>query len=585
MNNPGEFWETLQNVNRIYQLTQRLFGALSRRDLRNPLVEGPGFHYYVRAIMSSASGMVANPFTAINAHLQAITASTAYASEVYQMILTGELSRMMKPGAHETDEAWARHPFYLGLKHWHKFVSSTIDNAIVVAETPDEKTRQQLGFFANQIKAMLAPENYLLTNPAAVRKMIETNGQSVVNGLEHLVEDVERADGDFLVALADPTGFTVGKDLAKTSGYVVYETPLFQLIHYEPRSPNVYATPIVMIPPWVNKFYIMDLQEKNSMIKWILEQGFSVYMVSWRNPDGKMRDMSLDDYILNGVVAAVEKVRKLTDQQSVNLLGYCIGGFAAVAASAWYTKQANKSPIRSLTLFTTFTDFSEPGSLKVFADPSFTAGLMHEMYRTGVFDKRILARTFSFLRPNDLVYEPAIHSYLLGEERPKFDLLFWNGDSTNLPAKMASELLIRLLRDNEFTKGKFTVNNVPISIGDIKTPIYAVTGETDHIVPWKSSFKGLAKANGNNRYVVSRSGHIAGIINHPSRNKYGYWVSDEKPTDCDAWLRNAELNEGSWWPDWARWLTRRSGKKIDIDQGWPDNHPKLEPAPGSYVKA
>jgi polyhydroxyalkanoate synthase len=433
---------------------------------------------------------------------------------------------------------------------------------------------------------LFSPANFLASNPVAMKRAVETNGRSLVEGLENLVSDLERSDGDLLVTLSDPGAFKVGETLATAKGYVVHETELFQLLRFEPTTEKVYARPLLMIPPWINKYYILDLQPKSSMIRWLTAQGFAVYVISWRNPHGDMAHYGMDSYVLEGARKAIDAVNNLSGSDDCNVVGYCIGGttLALTLALLSKTQKASDSPIRSATFFTALTDFEDPGPLKSFIDEGFITGIMIEAGKKGYLDQRIMAKTFSFLRSNDLVYGPAVKAYLMGEPRPKFDLLFWNEDSTRLPERMAREYLTHLYRDNAFAHGEFDLGETKVSIDEIKTPHYVVACEKDHIAPWKASFKGLARARGGGRFVLAQSGHIAGVINHPDKQKYGYWVSDETPgKDLDAWKAAAAPHEGSWWPDWAAWLAKRSGKKIDAGAAFPPELPRLEPAPGRYV--
>jgi polyhydroxyalkanoate synthase len=292
----------------------------------------------------------------------------------------------------------------------------------------------------------------------------------------------------------------------------------------------------------------------------------------------------MDSYVERGVIPALNHVNKLHGGDGVNLVGYCIGGTTLALSLAWLGKTKKTSPAKSATFFTALTDFEDPGPLKVFIDESFVSGIMVEAQKKGYLDHRIMARTFSFLRPNDLVYGPAVKAYLLGEQRPKFDLLFWNEDSTRLPERMAREYLTLLYRDNAFAKGTFPIDGADVGLDDIKIPHYVVACEKDHIAPWRASFKGLSRLKGDGRFVLAQSGHIAGIVNHPDKKKYGYWVSDENPVDLDLWRQGSEAHDGSWWPDWAQWLARRSGKKIDAAESFPATVPRLEPAPGRYVR-
>ncbi len=585
LSSAGAF-ELGQNFQRINFLLQRLFLALSKREVRNPGVEGPGQPFLMRAMMGQAQGWMTNPMKAFNTHLQFWQNTTALYAELTQAMLSGA-ARMPKTEGEDarfSDEEWSKHPFFYYLKRQYQIMSAYLESLAETADMGDEKHSEQMHFFTHQLVDLFSPSNFLASNPVAIKKAVETNGRSLVEGLENLVKDLERNGGDLLVTLSDPDAFKVGETLATTKGHVVHETELFQLIRYEPVTEKAYARPLLLVPPWINKFYILDLQPKSSLVKWLTEQGFAVYIISWKNAKENLRDYGMDSYVQQGIVPAMQKVDELHGKDGVNVVGYCIGGTTLSLTLAWLNKTKQENPAKSATFFTALTDFEDPGPLKSFIDEGFISGIVIEAQRKGYLDQRIMARTFSYLRPNDLVYGPAVKAYLLGEPRPKFDLLFWNEDSTRLPERMAREYLTHLYRDNQFAKTEFEIDGVKVGLDDIKIPHYAVACEKDHIAPWRASFKGLSRLKGGGRFVLAQSGHIAGIVNHPDKKKYGYWVSDEDPIDLDAWRAKTEAHDGSWWPDWAAWLAKRSGKKIDAADSFPKSTPRLEPAPGRYVR-
>ncbi|NDC79321.1 MAG: class I poly(R)-hydroxyalkanoic acid synthase, partial [Chitinophagia bacterium] len=465
----------------------------------------------------------------LSAQMQFWQNTASLYSELTRVMLTGgrETSTEPETDARFRDEDWERHPFFYYLKRQYQIMSAYIESVAEGAEDADDpRQSEQVNFFTRQLVDMFSPSNFLASNPVAIRKAVETNGASLVEGLENMVKDLERSGGDLLVTLSDPEAFRVGESLAVSEGYVVHRTDLFELIRYEATTEKVYSRPLLFIPPWINKFYILDLQPRTSMVRWLTSQGFTVYMVSWRNPREEMRDWGMDTYVFEGILKAAEKVDEFCNGAGCNIVGYCIGGTSLAIALAWMGRSGTPSPIRSATFFTALTDFEDPGPLKVFIDESFVSGILLEAHRKGYLDQRIMARTFSYLRPNDLVYGPAVKAYLLGEPPPKFDLLFWNEDSTRLPERMAREYLTHLYRDNDLALDRFPLGDLRIGLGDIDTPHYVVACEKDHIAPWRASFKGLSRAKGDGRFVLAQSGHIAGIVNHPDRRKYGYWVSD-----------------------------------------------------------
>ncbi len=430
---------------------------------------------------------------------------------------------------------------------------------------------------------MFSPANFLGTNPEALARAVETEGESLVRGLENLVRDIEANDGDVLVTLADRDAFRVGENLATTEGSVVYRNRMFELIQYAPRTETVHRTPLIIFPPWINKFYIMDLKPQNSLIRWIVDQGYTLFVVSWKNPDPSYRDVGMDGYVEEGYLAAIEEVKKITGEKQVNAVGYCIAGTTLSLTLALMQKRKDKS-VKSATLFTTLTDFSDQGEVGVFLSDDFVDGIEREVEASGILSSFFMSRTFSFLRSNDLIYGPAIRSYMMGEAPPAFDLLYWNGDSTNLPACMSVEYLRGLCQEDRFAREGFEICGERVRIGDVKVPVCAIACETDHIAAWKSSYNGLRQMGSKSKtFILSESGHIAGIVNPPSKKKYGHYTNEDLSLEPDDWLKGADFHEGSWWPRWEAWLSKRSGAQVPARVPGDAGHPVLAPAPGTYV--
>ena len=393
-------FELSQNFQRINFLLQRLFLAVSRREVRNPGVEGPGQPLLLRAAAGQMQSWMSNPMKTFSSQLQFWQNTTALYAELTQAMLSGA-QRMPKAEAEPADarfadDEWSKHPFFYYLKRQYQIMSAYLETlADTASEGEDEKHSEQIHFFTHQLVDMFSPANFLASNPVAIKKAVETNGRSLVEGLENLVKDLERNGGDLLVTLSDPEAFKVGETLATTKGHVIHETPLFQLIRYEPATEKVYARPLLLIPPWINKFYILDLQPKSSLVKWLTEQGFAVYIVSWKNPREELRTAGMDTYVLEGVIPAMHKVDELHGKDGINVVGYCIGGTTLALSQAWLAKTRQDNPARSCTFFTALTDFEDPGPLKSFIDEGFIAGIMIEAQRKGYLDQRIMARTCS----------------------------------------------------------------------------------------------------------------------------------------------------------------------------------------------
>ena len=458
-----------------------------------------------------------------------------------------------------------------------------MQRAVESIDTLDSDEKKRLRYFSQQMVDMISPTNFLPTNPEALSLAAETDGESLVAGLENLISDLEANSGDLVVTLADKDAFTLGDNLATTPGSVVYRNQLFELIQYAPTTEKVHSTPLIIFPPWINKFYILDLKPQNSLLKWAVDQGHTVFVVSWVNPDAAYRDTSMTDYIEDGFLTAINEVKAICNVKKVNAVGYCIAG-TTLSLTLALMKQRKDTSVNSATLFTTLTDFSDQGEVGVFLDNGFVDGIAAEVHEKGVLDSFFMSRTFSYLRSNDLIYGPAIKSYMLGKAPPAFDLLYWNGDGTNLPATMAVEYLRGLCQDNKFATDGFEVCGTTVHINDVSVPVCAIACEADHIAAWKSSFAGVQQMGSKDKtFILSESGHIAGIVNPPSKKKYGHYTNPELGLTAGDWYDTADKHDGSWWPQWDTWLSQKSGKKVLAREPGDVDHPVLGPAPGQYV--
>ncbi|PCH70052.1 MAG: hypothetical protein COC12_08800 [Rhodobacteraceae bacterium] len=386
-----------------------------------------------------------------------------------------------------------------------------------------------------------------------------------------------------IVRLADETAFEIGTNIATTPGDVVYRNRMMELIQYKPATETVHEIPIILFPPWINKFYILDLKAQNSLIKWITEQGYTLFVVSWINPDASYRDVGLEDYIEDGYLAAFREVKAICGVKQINAVGYCIAG-TTLALTLSLLKQRGDKTIKSATFFTALTDFSNQGEFTPFLQDDFIDGIEDEVKEQGLLRSFIMARTFSYLRSTDLVYTPAIRSYMMGETPPAFDLLYWNGDGANLPARMAMQYLRSLCQRNEFAGEGFDLMGHTLRLDEVDVPLCSIACETDHIAAWKSCYRGVQQMGGRSRtFIVTQSGHIAGIVNPPSKKKYGHYTNDDMGLTPEDWLEGADFHQGSWWPRWENWLKKRSGKQVPARKPGDSTHPVLESAPGSYV--
>lgn len=456
------------------------------------------------------------------------------------------------------------------------------------------REKQKIRFTVQQMVDAMSPANFFATNPEAQKKMIETKGESLTKGLSNMLADLQKGR----ISQSDESAFEVGVNVGTTPGQVVYENELFQLIQYTPTTPNVRTVPLVMIPPCINKFYILDLQPENSLVRYVVEQGNTVFMVSWRNPGRELGNLKWDDYVEQGAIRALDVVGEISGQDKAHVFGFCVGGTIAATALAVLAERG-RHPAASLSLLTTLLDFSDTGVLEVFVDETQVALREQHLGAGGLMPGRDLATTFSALRPNDLVWNYVQQNYLKGKEPPAFDLLYWNADSTNLPGPMFCWYLRNTYLENKLkVPGALTVCGVPVDLGKIEAPVFIYGSKEDHIVPWQAAYASMGLLNPKNpkanRFVLGASGHIAGVINPASKNKRSYWVNDGaakgkgKPkvkSDLE-WFDGATENKGSWWPEWARFLAEHGGAEVaaPASQG-SERYRPLEPAPGRYVKA
>ncbi|WP_421884658.1 PHA/PHB synthase family protein [Methylibium sp.] len=445
----------------------------------------------------------------------------------------------------------------------------------------DEKTRQRIRFAVQQWIDASSPANYLALNPEAQRKAIETQGESITQGLQHLWHDVRQGH----LSQTDESLFEVGRNVATTAGAVVFENELFQLIEYTPLTAKVHERPLLIVPPCINKFYIMDLQPDNSLVRYAVSQGHRVFMLSWVNADESIGDKTWDDYIEHAVIRAIREVQAISKQEQINTLGFCIGGTLLATALAVLAARGEE-PSASLTMLTSFLDFTDTGVLDLFVDEQMVAMREMALGQGGLLKGKELAATFSFLRPNDLVWNYVVGNYLKGETPPPFDLLYWNSDSTNLPGPMYCWYLRHTYLENNLIKpGKVTVCGEPLDLRKVKLPTFIYASREDHIVPWQSAYSTVEVLPGKKQFVLGASGHIAGVINPPTKNKRSHWTNSRLPKTAEAWFESATEHPGSWWPAWTDWLKPLGGKLVPAPKTPGDRtHKPIEPAPGRYVK-
>ena len=484
------------------------------------------------------------------------------------------------------DDAWQQNQVFDFIKQSYLLTSRWMQTTVHDVEGLDPHTQHKVDFFTKQFVDALAPTNFAMTNPEVLRAVMESKGENLVRGLEHLLTDLEKGKGRLRVSMTDETAFTVGVNVAATPGKVVFQNRMFQLIQYTPTTKEVKETPVVIMPPWINKFYILDLREKNSLVKWLTDQGYTTFMVSWVNPDESMAETSFEDYMLEGAIAAKDAALAATGAKQVHMVGYCIGGTLLAATLSYLEAKKDKS-VATATYFVALTDFSESGDIGVFIDEEQITGLEKRMDEAGGFlDAADMATTFNLLRANDLIWSFVVNNYLLGKENFPFDLLYWNSDSTRMPKAMHSFYLRNMYLENKLAKpGGITLGGVPIDLTKVKVPSYMISAREDHIAPWMSTYAGTQLFGGPTRFVLSGSGHIAGVVNPPAAQKYNYWTNAKNPKTPQAWLQSATEHPGSWWSDWDAWLTPQSGKMVPARTPGKGKLKVIEDAPGSYVKA
>ena len=484
------------------------------------------------------------------------------------------------------DQEWQTNWLFDLLKQFYLLTAEQM-RSLVQQETRglDPKLARKMDFITRQIADAVSPSNFWLTNPEVLRTIYKTGGESLVKGLENLLTDLESGRGELRIRMTDTTAFNLGENLATTPGKVIYQNRLIQLIQYEAATPDVRRVPLLILPPWINKFYILDLRAKNSFIGWLVAQGYTVFCVSWVNPDERHAKIDFEDYMAEGALAAMREAAKAAGVNELNMLGYCIGG-TLLASTLAYLKRLPEAPpgvprVNSATYLVTMTDFADPGDLGNFMDEDLIAFAEDKMAKQGYMDAASMAAVFNMLRANDLIWSYVVNNYLLGKDPTPFDILYWNSDSTNMPAAMQRYYIREMYVQNKLIEpDALSLKGVPIDLSKIDTPTFMLSTREDHIAPWKSTYAATQIYGGPITFMLAASGHIAGVVNPPAAKKYGYWTNPACPASPDAWLKGAEQHSGSWWPAWAMWLDTYAGEKVParaITGG-------IEDAPGSYVK-
>ncbi|MDA0234165.1 MAG: class I poly(R)-hydroxyalkanoic acid synthase [Proteobacteria bacterium] len=542
-----------------------------------------------QAFMDMMAKLLANPYKLAQAQMNLVW--DYFSLWQHSMMRVAGLSGSPVASPEKTDkrfkdEEWEEHFLFDFIKQSYLIAARHIHDTVSGVDGLDEQTQKKVTFYTRQYIDALSPSNFAMTNPEVFRETVKSHGQNLLKGLNNLLRDVEDGGGNLRVKMTDTSAFELGKNVATTPGKVVFQTEMMQLLQYTPSTEKVLKKPLLIVPPWINKFYILDLREKNSYIKWAVDQGHTVFVISWVNPDERLAQKSFDAYVKEGVIAALDAIERQTGEKEVNAAGYCLGG-TLLATTLAYLAAKRQKRILSATFFTTMTDFTDPGELGVFIDEGQVSSLEKKMFERGYLEGSEMAGTFNMLRANDLIWSFVVNNYLLGKDPFPFDLLYWNSDSTRMPAAMHSFYLRTMYMENRLIEpGGIEIDGTPIDLGKIKVPCYFISTIEDHIAPWKSTYMGARRFGGPTRFVLGGSGHIAGIVNPPAANKYGYWLnpSAKLAETADAWLEGAQQHPGSWWTDWQAWVTAHDSEQTEARDPVNGKLEVLEDAPGSFVK-
>jgi len=545
--------------------------------------------HLTQTFMDFTAKMLADP----NRLLQAQMELWAQYMKLWQVTAQRMMGQPVEPVAEPArgdkrfnDPAWKDEVVFDYLKQSYLLTARWLQGTIKQVEGVDDKTAKKVDFYTRQFIDAVSPSNFALTNPQVVKATVESKGENLLKGLQNLLADLERGKGQLAIRQTDMDAFKVGGNIATTPGKVVYQNDIMQLIQYAPSTEEVHEVPLLIVPPWINKFYILDLKPENSFIKWATEQGYTVFVISWVNPDEQLAKMVFEDYMKLGPLSALDAIEKATGQRKASAIGYCIGG-TLMAATLAYMAARNDDRIVACTFFTAQVDFSEPGELGVFIDEDQLASVEEMMGKKGYLEGSEMATTFNMLRANDLIWSFVVNNYLMGKDPFPFDLLYWNADATRMPAAMHSYYLRNMYQKNLLSQpGGIVLDNVPIDLRNIRIPVYIQAGKEDHIAPVRSVYKATQLFSGPVRFMLAGSGHIAGVVNPPRNKKYQHWLNEttKNPPTLAEWQAGAKEFPGSWWNDWDKWLSALSGPKVPARVPGTAGLPAIEDAPGSYVK-
>ena len=583
MGDPAAF---ARNMMQVGAQSQQLLGDFLKRQAGKLGTEPIDPLNLGNTFMELLKGMAANPAMIMEAQLQLWRDYMGLWENAARRIIGGAVTPVVVPASGDKrfkDKDWHENQVFDFIKQSYLLTANWMQKTVAKVEGLDAKAQRRVEFYTKQFVDAIAPTNFVLTNPEVLRATLQSNGENLVEGLNNLLEDLDRGNGQLSIRQS-ADAFRVGDNIATAPGKVVFRNELIELLQFDPATKEVYERPLLIVPPWINKFYILDLRPENSFIRWAAVQGYTVFVASWVNPDRKLAKKTFEDYMHEGIFAALDAVEKATGADKINTIGYCIGG-TLLSATLAYMAAKGDNRINSATFFAAQADFSEAGDLQVFIDDEQLDALEQQMTASGgVLEGRKMATTFNMLRANDLIWSFVVSNYLLGKEPAPFDLLYWNSDTTRMPEATHLFYLRQFYKNNALSRGKMSFDNVKLDLSKVKVPIYLQSARDDHIAPYRSVYKSTKLFGGPIRFIIAGSGHIAGVINPPAAKKYQYWTNDKMPATVEAWQEGAKEHPGSWWPDWDAWLSQLSGAKVQARKPGDGKLKVLGDAPGTYVK-
>lgn len=563
-----EEWMSTQSQVNDAQLHALLAMLGSYRDIGGQLASRPG-------------KVVKQEFSLLKAHARLLLNSA-------KKVIGKEAEAVIKPDPQDkrfADQEWENNLLFDYIKQAYLLNTRAATELVNSLQGTPAYSQEQLKFYTRQLLNALSPTNFLLTNPEVLKRTLSTKGSNLGEGLKNLLADLKKSPGLLNVSMTDYSAFEVGKNVATTPGKVIFQTDMMQLIQYVPVTETVYKTPLLILPPWINKYYILDLKPGNSLVKWLVEQGHQVFMASWVNPGPELRDKGFEHYMTEGSLAALDAIQAATGEKSVNVIGYCVGGTLLACTMAYLAAKRKSARIKSATCLTTLLDFTDPGGIGVFINDRTIKAIERQGKKSGYYDGRAMAFSFNLLRENDLLWSFVVNNYLKGQKPSPFDLLYWNSDCTNLTGAMHGWYLRNMYLENKLVQpGGIELAGVKLDLGKVKTPAYFLSASQDHIAKWKTTYKGTHLFSGPVTFVLSGSGHIAGVANPPVPQKYGFATNDQLPPEADAWLQGATQHPGSWWPHWNTWIAPYAGERVKPVMPGDGQLAVIEEAPGTYVK-